>query len=121
MKKNIPTEHQEQVAFFEWWNIWSHGLPYLAFAIPNGGARNAVTGAMLKREGVMRGVFDVMVAWPRNEKHGLFIELKRRKGGSVSPEQKEFMERMTEAGYECHVCRGWNEAAEVVKDYAFLS
>lgn len=121
MKKSelIPTEHQEQAAFFQWWHVWARDLPYLAFAIPNGGARNAITGAMLKREGVTKGVPDVFVAWPRNGQNGLFLEFKRRKGSKVSEEQKECLERLLLAGYECRVVHGWEEARDVVREYAF--
>lgn len=115
----LPTEHQEQKAFFEWWDAWSRNLPYLAFAIPNGGARNAVTGAMLKREGVLKGVFDIFIGWPRNGKHGILIEMKRRKGGEVTKEQISFKAKMEAAGYECHICKGWEEAKQVVVNYAF--
>lgn len=122
MKKQseIPTEHQEQVAFFQWWAVWSRGLPYLAYAVPNGGARNAVTGAILKREGVMRGIPDIFIDWPRCGYHGLRIELKRRKGGVVSGEQREVIRRMEEVGYKVVVAKGWQEAAQAVESYAGL-
>ena len=116
--KPCPTEHQEQAAFFQWWWMWAKGLPYLAFAIPNGGARNKVTGAMLKREGVMAGMLDVFIAWPRNGKHGLFLEFKRQQGGKLSDAQKQAIEALEKAGYECHVVAGWEVAKNVVMEYA---
>src|SRR5688572_6150019 len=55
-----PTEHQEQCAVIQWWGHAHHSyqLPVFAlFAIPNGGARDVITGARLKAEGVRRGAF----------------------------------------------------------------
>lgn len=117
-KPTVPTEHQEQAAFFAWWRMWAAKLPVMAFAIPNGGARNTVTGAMLKQEGVTAGIPDVFVAWPRNGKAGLFLEFKRRSGGKVSDEQAAAMKRLALAGYDCRVVRGWDEARRAVEQYA---
>ena len=77
----------------------------MAFAIPNGGARNAITGAMLKREGVKKGVFDVFIGWARNGKHGLFLEFKKQKGGTVTPEQEQFAEIMTKGWIRVPRCK----------------
>ena len=115
----LPTEHQEQKAFFEWWEVWGAKLPYQPFAIPNGGARHIAVARKLKSEGVKSGVPDVFLPWPINGFHGLFLEFKRRKGGSVSAAQKEVMESLRKAGYAVEVAHGWEEAARIVKDYAF--
>lgn len=84
----IPTEHQEQVAFVEWFRLQFPGV--MIFAIPNGGARNIVTAKKLKAEGVLPGVADLYIL-----KWRLWIEMKRRKGGVLSKEQKEFCEYVT--------------------------
>ena len=59
-------EHRIQAALFEWAKYASAKHPglKLMFAIPNGGARDAVTGAMLKREGVKPGVPDIFLPMP---------------------------------------------------------
>lgn len=115
-----PTEHQEQKAFFDWWEVWGRNLPYTPFAIPNGGARHIAVARKLKAEGVKSGVPDVFLPWPKGGFHGLFIEFKRRKGGSVSPAQKEVMENLRKAGYAVEVAHGWEEATKIVKQYALL-
>ena len=50
-------EHREQAALFEWARYAGGRYPELAllFAVPNGGRRDAVTGARLKSEGVKAG------------------------------------------------------------------
>lgn len=73
-------------------------------------------GAMLKRMGVKRGVADFFLALPQNGKAGLWIELKV---GSNKPskEQKAFLERKTQRGYECACVWGTEEAREVINKY----
>ena len=74
-----PSEHQLQAAVIKWWALACsfYGLPYFAlFAIPNGGARDPITGARLKAEGVRPGVYDLMLAVSRGEHCGLFLEMK---------------------------------------------
>lgn len=114
--KNI--EHQNQHALISWWAIKckSYGLPEFAlFAIPNGGARNAVTGAILKREGVRKGVCDLMLL-KRNKDHaGLFIEMKAAKG-VISKDQKAFIEHVNKE-YKAVVCYNWQDAADTIHIY----
>lgn len=117
--KTIPTEHQEQVALFDW-AAWQAGLwpeLRLLYAIPNGGKREIRTAAMLKSEGVKPGVPDICLPIPRGGKHGLYIELKRRKGGTVSPAQEAWIRALCLQGYECCVCCGWDQARETILRY----
>lgn len=115
----IPTESEEQIALFEWTEWESGRIPQLRlmFHIPNGGKRNKATAARLKREGVKAGVPDVFLPVPRGRYHGLFIEMKREKDGRLSQEQKRWLEELSKMGYKAEVCRGWEEAANMVKGY----
>lgn len=46
----------------------------------------------------------------------LFIEMKREKGGSISPEQKEWIEILNKnIGVIAAVCKGANEAIDLVE------
>lgn len=114
---NIPTEHCEQKALFAWWRTQYRHMEPLLIAIPNGGARNIITGAMLKAEGVRAGVPDIFLAMPAGGYHGLWIELKRRAHGYATPEQKFMLGVFRKAGYDCAVCRGWDEAREKIQSY----
>lgn len=119
-KRRCPTEHSEQVALVEWWSMYARwkSLPAsLLMAIPNGGARNAITGAMLKAEGVRAGVPDLFLAVPTKSAHGLWIEMKRQKGGVVSDEQKAAMAALEDQGFFCVVCNGFQEARRAISDY----
>lgn len=101
-----PTEHHEHRALVEAWRKCK--LPPI-FAIPNGGVRGATAAAKLKAEGVSRGVPDLYCpAW------SLWIELKRRRGGSMSTEQKAWAEYLQGIGHCVIVPRGAREAVEMV-------
>lgn len=113
------SESWEQKTLFRWWNVYRSGnCPgALMFAIPNGGARDAVTGSRMKAEGVLAGVPDVFLAWPSKGRHGLFLELKRAKGGNVSEAQKIITVILRDAGYGVAVCHGWEAARSVILQY----
>ena len=94
-----------------------------AFAIPNGGSRGSTkdaamrVGATLKAEGVKKGVSDVFVPIPRHGRGGLFIEMKREAGGTVSKEQKDFGNQMIKFNFGFCVCYGWKEAAKLIQQW----
>jgi hypothetical protein len=111
-------EHREQCTVIQWANWQAKQWPELRllFAVPNGGARDVVTGARMKREGQKKGVPDLVLACPRNGYHGLFIELKTKKG-RVSPEQSEWLRQLSAQGYRAEVCRGADAAIRVLREY----
>jgi hypothetical protein len=106
------TEHEHQCAFFRWMRIQYPKV--LAYAIPNGGQRNKIVAAKLKKEGVTAGIPDIFVA---DGKPGLFIEMKEPKKGSLSKTQKEVIPILEGAGYPVAVCYGWEEAKQAVETY----
>jgi|TARA_R100001143_G_C3246254_1_gene81437 hypothetical protein len=80
----MKTEHEEQRELVMWFRQEHPGVRI--FAIPNGGHRSRTTGAKLKSEGVSAGVPDLYIpAWR------CWIEMKREKGGKVSPVQKDWI------------------------------
>ena len=89
----------------------------LLHAIPNGGKRDIRTAAMLKAEGVKPGVPDICLPVPRGGKHGMYIELKRRKGGTVSEAQQAWIRALCGQGYACTVCHGWDAARDEIMGY----
>lgn len=86
------------------------------FAIPNGGNRDAITGARLKAEGVLAGVPDLFIMKASCGCHGLFIELKVE-GGRVQVSQLKFAEAASRAGYGVNVIRSFDEFVGVVDTY----
>lgn len=120
-----PSEEAEQAAVVRWAAFNEVRLPELAWLlhIPNGGARNAATGAMLKRTGVRAGVPDLLLPCPRvraegGSWHGLFVEMKRADhSNSPSHEQKRWLDYLRRAGYMVVVAYGAEQAIEAIKTY----
>jgi len=126
-----PTEHQEQVALFQWLGELEGAMPELAmvFPIPNGaklpfgrnknGKRFSREAMKLKAEGLKNGVPDIFAAIPRGTFHGLFIEMKRAKKSlsRVSPEQLDMKTALEGMGYRVEICYGWEAARDVILDY----
>ena len=115
----IPLESDEQSTLFQWAGLMSNKHPELIymFAVPNGGLRHIYTAVMLKKSGVKPGVPDTCLPVARQGFHGLYIELKRRTGGRVEPEQKDWIEFLTEQGYKAVICYGFDEARAVIENY----
>ncbi len=116
---DLATEHDEQCALFAWAERQSAAIPELAllFAVPNGGARNIVTAARLKEEGVKPGVPDLCLPVARQGCHGLFIELKKRQGGRLSHAQRVWLAWLEGQGYRAVCCHGWEQARLVLLAY----
>lgn len=106
----VPEEHTEQVTFVNWFRATFPGVRI--FAIPNGGKRDKRTAQRLKDEGVEAGVPDLYVpAW------GLWVEMKRRKGGNVSPEQADWLDYLQSVGDSVVVGYGWEDARDKVRTF----
>ena len=114
-----PTEAGEQIALFEWAAHAAGKHPELAlmYAIPNGGSRHKAEAANLKRQGVKSGVPDICLPVARGASHGLYIELKRQKGGRLSPEQTDWLVALGEQGYKAVVANGFDEARRTIERY----
>lgn len=120
----VPTEHQEQVALMQWARRHAYQYPELRLlhAIPNGEKRSHSVANRLKLEGVSPGVPDLFLPVPRiasyaRLRHGLYIELKRQRGGSVSAEQKDWHVALRAQGYEVVVAKGWEAAVVEIRSY----
>ncbi len=104
----LNSEHLEQVRLVSWFRRTYPGVR--VFAIPNGGHRGASQGAALKAEGVQAGVPDLFVpAW------GMWIEMKREKGGTLSPAQSDWISYLDDCGYQCIVGRGFEDAKRQIE------
>ena len=118
-KPVTASEHQEQRAVIDWWGLVheKYGLPLFAlFAVPNGGARDAITGALLKAEGVRPGALDLILAKPNETHAGLFIEMKV---GSNKPSdtQEAFITYLRSVGYKASVHWNAGSAIEAIEIY----
>lgn len=115
----LPTEEQEQTALFEWAAVQMGRYPELSllYHIPNGGKRPKGQAVKFKAQGVKPGVPDLCLPVARKGFHGLYIELKRQKGGRVSESQTQWLQALQAQGYKAAVCFGWEQAANALKAY----
>ncbi len=118
-------EEDEQTKFFDWLKYTYPSIRAVSFAIPNGGKRNPMEGARLKRQGVTAGTPDLFIAWPVSCYHGLFIEMKAPKvegksKPSVTPAQKQMLTKLKTQRYKAEVCFGFVEARKAVEEYLDL-
>lgn len=114
-----PTESEEQVTLFSWAQMKLGKYPELRllFHIPNGGSRNQIEAKHLKAQGVKPGVPDLCLPVARGIWHGLYIEMKRQKGGRVSDAQHRWLEDLERQGYRAEIACGWQEAAQILEIY----
>ncbi len=114
----MKSEHAEQVTLVS--RIRNFYPDVLVAAVPNGGLRVKTEAARLKAEGVLPGFPDLIIAEPRVGYHGLFVEMKRARGGRTSIVQLDVQEKLRRRGYRAVTCAGADEAWDVVEDYLAL-
>ena len=99
----VPSEDREQMLFVQWFRRTFPGV--LIYAIPNGGHRHIAVAAKLKATGAVRGIPDLHIpAW------SMWVEMKRQKGGALSPEQKDIISYLESIGHAVIVGRGFEHA-----------
>lgn len=113
----VPTEHQEQVNLIKWFDLQYPELRGRLAACPNGGQRNVIVAAKLKAEGVRPGYPDLNLLVPRHKFSGLFIELKRKKGGNLTAEQADWLEFLNRQGFMAVICKGFDAARDTITKY----
>lgn len=122
MKKapTIPTEQEEQEALIRWCD--NHPDRRASFIYSHLNGLRASIGAVIKakKAGARKGIPDLFLPIPCGQYHGLYIEMKRLKGGRLSPEQKEWIQTLSYAGYKAEVCKGHQAAIAVIVKYLKL-
>lgn len=88
----------------------------MLFAVPNGELRNIVIAAKLKRQGVIRGVADLILLIPKKGYASLCIEMKTPKGVQ-SDGQKEWQREAEKYRNRYVVCRSLQEFINEVNSY----
>lgn len=112
---NKDLEHLEQVEFVKWFNGVEQFRDLILFAIPNGGKRGIKTASKLKLEGVYAGISDLCILLPNGK--SVFIEMKKEKGGKLSPAQIDFINKSQSLGHTVIVANGCNDASKKLIDY----
>lgn len=117
-----PLEDAECIKFSQWLTL--NKIPHCHIANESrSGSRSAmIRGAKLKRMGQSKGVWDYEIYIPIKGITGTVdcyeickVEMKRQKGGVVSPEQKQWQKIYEKAGIECKICKGADDAIDYIK------
>lgn len=110
-----PLECIEQETVSQWLDL--HKVFYNISI--SGAYLHPATFNRLKRMGYKRGLPDVLIFQPPPAYHGKYVgvalELKRRKGGIVSDEQKVWLETLNSHGWLAVVAQGADEAIEMLE------
>lgn len=111
-----PTEEQVHRAVVQ--HLEHRAVPGVAFFhVPAGGFRTRAEAGIFRALGTKAGVPDILL-FHRGRAYG--FELKRDRGGRVSPAQAEMHARLRAAGVEVAVAHGLDEALEMLKNWGLL-
>lgn len=100
----------------KWFRLRYSKLSRLLFAVPNGGARSATEAKIMKAEGVLAGVSDLLLLYPSCGYHALCIEMKTEKGRQQDT-QKLFQQEVEKVGYRYVVCRSFDDFKDAITNY----
>lgn len=110
-----PLESMEQETVADWLDL--HKVLYCASVA--GAYLHPATFNRIKKIGYKRGLPDILIfqAPPAyNDKYvGVALEMKRRKGGIVSDEQRVWLEDLNRNGWLVGVMKGADEAIELLE------
>lgn len=108
----LNSESYQQIQFVNWFH--RHFSDFIICSIPNGGDRPGAAAKQMKLEGAYKGMPDLHIP-----DMGLYIEMKRPRGGVVSNEQKRVMHQLENGRffqYKTAACPTKLEAIKVVLD-----
>lgn len=88
----------------------------MLFAVPNGGWRSAREAQIMKREGVLAGVSDLLLLVSRQGYGALCIELKSERGRPTALQQ-EWAGEAKRAGNRYEIVRSVEEFVALMEDY----
>lgn len=139
VKGRVATEDEEQIAVIDWAAAVSGIYPALKLlkADANGGLRPSQVrydksgkahrfsfeAQKLRRSGVRAGWPDLTLPSPVRNSNGsvkwcgLFIEMKRTEGGTLSEEQKQWLDALNQQGYVAVACKGFEAARYTILTY----
>lgn len=110
------SEAEIQESCIKWFRLQYPCLSVMLFAVPNGEERNIITATKLKRQGVIRGVADLILLVPKKGYASLCIEMKTPKG--IQSEHQRTWQRAAEQYRNRYVvCRSLEEFMNEVNSY----
>lgn len=114
-----PLEHTLQSRAVRWFRLTHRDMGHNLFAVPNGGYRTKTTAALMKEEGQLAGVADLILLKRKGSCGALLLEAKV-KGNYQSETQREWQKRIEADGYIYKIFHTLEEFAEIVNEYLAL-
>ena len=105
-----PLEGKEQESLVK--RLERENIPF--YGVPNGADVEPHHRARLKREGLVNGVSDLVIL---KYKDALYLEMKRRKGGTWGPDQKAWKAKVEDLGFKYAVAKGAKEAWDCIQKF----
>lgn len=119
-----PYEEDEQIAFVQWCRLNNIIVHHSGNEIGGSTSAMKARAVKMKRMGTSKGFPDLIVLVPLkgitdeiDSYQMVIIEMKRQKSGTVSAEQKDWLEKLEMAGIPGKVCHGAEEAVDFVKSF----
>ena len=109
-------EHGLQSRCVSWFRLQFPNRRHNLFAVPNGGYRTKTTAALLKDEGQLSGVADLILLVRKGTCGALLLEAKV-KGNYQSSNQKQWQKMIEADGYEYRIFHTIEEFIEIVTEY----
>lgn len=109
-------EHQLQSRCVRWFRLQHPAMRHNLFAVPNGGYRTKTTASLLKEEGQLSGVADLILLKRKGSCGALLLEAKTGKGRQ-SDNQRLWQEMIERDGYEYRVFRSLEEFISIINEY----
>ena len=112
----FSSEKGEQACVVHWLRL--KRLPFIAHmtGIPLHGDYALINA--LKQAGCLQaGIPDIQIPLPSGPYHSLWIELKKEKGGKVSPEQQAWLSMLERHGHKAVIASGAGQAIEAITQY----
>lgn len=109
-------ESDLQISCVRWFRLQYPSLSSVLFAVPNGGQRSLRTAQILKAEGALAGVADLILLTPRGSYGALCIEMKHGRG-KQSDHQRAWQAQAERAGNKYVVARSLEEFQQAIMEY----
>ena len=117
----VPLEQDEQMAFVQWCRLQDIRVHHSGNEIGGSTSAMKARAVKMKKMGTSKGFPDLLVFIPVYGVTGKVdayqmcaIEMKRRKGSTTTPEQREWLRVLQASGAMSAVCKGADEAIAFV-------
>lgn len=112
----LATEADEQRDVVAWLEFKRHTF----CAIPNSGQRSYRLANWLRQQGLRKGAPDLLLfGGPDNKPPRVALEMKRKKGGKLEPEQQDWLLRLSELGWVSYCAHGADDAIEFLQGQGY--